>query len=284
MKNVSFVLIIILFSACSGRKNVVANSSNETVGKFILKDVAEVEKLSNSNPISTETKVQIKDVSTEKTAAIQVFNHSKWNDLLQKYVSQKGNVNYKGFKTDRKKLLSYIADLSANTPAESCSKQDQLAYWINAYNALTIDLILQNYPIKSIKAIKDPWEQRLWKLGTTWYNLNDIEHQILRKMNEPRIHFAIVCASVSCPKLLNEAYTSEHLETQLTNATIAFLSDTERNVITENSIALSKIFQWFAKDFKQNGDIIDFINQYSDVKISEKAKKSFKDYNWDLNE
>ena len=103
-------------------------------------------------------------------------------------------------------------------------------------------------------------------------------------MNEPRIHFAIVCASVSCPKLLNEAYTSEHLETQLTNATIAFLSDTERNVITENSIALSKIFQWFAKDFKQNGDIIDFINQYSDVKISEKAKKSFKDYNWDLNE
>jgi len=284
MKNVSFVLIIILFTACSGSKNLNTNLPNETVEKVILKDVAEVEKLSNSNPVSTETKAQIEDVSTEKTPIIETFSHSKWNELLQKYVSPEGNVNYKGFKVERKKLLAYISDLSENTPAESWNKQAQLAYWINTYNTLTVDLILRNYPMKSIKVIKDPWEQRLWKLNGKWYNLNDIEHKILRNMDEPRMHFAIVCASVSCPKLLNEAYTSEHLEAQLTKATTDFLSDTERNVITENSIELSKIFQWFAKDFKQNGNVIDFINQYSEVKISEKTKKSFKDYNWDLNE
>ena len=76
-----------------------------------------------------------------------------------------------------------------------------LAFWMNAYNALTIDLILRNYPVDSIKDIKNPWDQRLWKLGDKWYNLNQIEHDILRKMDEPRIHFGIVCASFSCPKL-----------------------------------------------------------------------------------
>ncbi|HEX9599970.1 MAG TPA: DUF547 domain-containing protein, partial [Mariniflexile sp.] len=157
--------------------------------------------------------------------------------------------------------------------------------WINAYNALTIDLILRNYPIKSIKDIKNPWDQRIWKFGNEWYHLNDIEHQILRKMDEPRIHFSIVCASVSCPKLLNEAYTSKNLDVQLTNATKDFLNDNTKNSISTDKLELSKIFHWFAKDFKQNGDLIDFLNLYSDNnRISEKAKTSYKDYNWSLNE
>lgn len=149
---------------------------------------------------------------------------------------------------------------------------------------MTIDLILRYYPVKSIKDIKDPWQQRFWKLGEKWYNLEDIEHQILRKMDEPRIHFAIVCASISCPKLLNEVYTSENLEQQLTNATRDFLSDTSRNFISKDKLELSKIFQWFTKDFKQNGSLIDFLNLYSNIEISSKAKTNYKDYNWDLNE
>ena len=103
-------------------------------------------------------------------------------------------------------------------------------------------------------------------------------------MDEPRIHFAIVCASFSCPKLQNEAFTSVNLEKQLTSATKEFLNDSKRNEISASNLKLSKIFQWFAKDFKQEGSLIDFLNQYSDIKISPNAKKRFMDYNWDLNE
>lgn len=220
----------------------------------------------------------------DENLPFQTVDHSKWNNLLTKYVTDDGNVNYQGFKADKKELTNYITHLSQFTPDDTWQKEETLAYWINAYNALTIDLILRNYPVKSIKDIKNPWEQRLWKLGNKWYNLEDIEHQILRKMNEPRIHFAIVCASYSCPKLQNKAFTSENLEIQLTNATKEFLSDTKRNEISQNHLKISKIFQWFSKDFKNDGSIIDFIDNYSSVDISPKAKISYKDYNWDLND
>uniref|UniRef100_UPI00404A30EE DUF547 domain-containing protein n=1 Tax=Gelidibacter sp. TaxID=2018083 RepID=UPI00404A30EE len=220
----------------------------------------------------------------DENLSFQTVDHSKWNNLLTKYVTDDGNVNYQGFKADKKELASYITYLSHFNPDDTWQKEETLAYWINAYNALTIDLILRNYPVKSIKDIDKPWEQRLWKLGSKWYNLEDIEHQILRKMNEPRIHFAIVCASFSCPKLQNRAFIASDLETQLTNATKEFLSDTKRNEISQNHLKISKIFQWFSKDFKQNGSIIDFIDNYSSVDISPKAKISYKDYNWDLND
>jgi hypothetical protein len=143
---------------------------------------------------------------------------------------------------------------------------------------------LRHYPLKSIKDIKNPWGQRIWRIGDKLYNLEDIEHQILRKMDEPRIHFAIVCASISCPKLQNEAFQASKIDTQLTKATKEFLADTNRNNISKYSLELSKIFQWFSKDFKQNGSLIDFLNQYADIEISDKAKIKFKDYNWNLNE
>jgi len=214
----------------------------------------------------------------------EAFNHNRWNVLLQKHVSEKGDVDYSAIKNNPIDLNVYIDLLGENMPNEQWNNQDKLAYWINAYNAMTIDLIIKNYPVKSIQDIKDPWKQRLWKLGSKWYNLNEIEHQILRKMNEPRIHFGIVCASYSCPKLQNEAFTALQLDAQLTAATKEFLADPNRNTITSDNIEVSKIFKWFSKDFKQNGSIIDFLNQYSDVQISSKAKTSFKDYNWNLNE
>lgn len=231
-----------------------------------------------------------------KTVAILIFitldfslqaqnvDHSEWTSILKKHVSENGQVDYQNLKKDRKLLTEYISHLDKNTPKDNWKKEDKLAYWINAYNALTIDLIIRNYPIKSIKDIKNPWEQRLWKLGNTWYNLDGIEHDILRKMNEPRIHFAIVCASYSCPKLQNEAFIASKLETQLTKVTKAFLADKNRNELSENSLKISKIFDWFSKDFKQNGSVIDFINQYSDINISKNAKVKYKDYNWSLNE
>ncbi|SHG64387.1 DUF547 domain-containing protein [Winogradskyella jejuensis] len=207
-----------------------------------------------------------------------------WSSILKRNVSDYGNVDYNSFKKDYKGLLYYIKFLQDSIPSEDASKNEKLAYWINAYNALTIDLILRNYPVKSIKDIKDPWDQRLWKFGDKWMNLNQIEHEILRKMDEPRIHFAIVCASFSCPKLQNKAFTASNLESQLTNATKEFLADKNRNIISADKLQLSKIFKWFPKDFKTDGSLINFLNKYSEVEISSNAKKSFLDYNWDLND
>jgi hypothetical protein len=217
----------------------------------------------------------------------EIILHQLWDELLQKHVSDDGNVNYQSFKTEHKKLLGYIKVLGlfhSNDIFQTISREEKLAFWINAYNALTVDLIIRNYPVKSIKDINNPWKQRLWEFGKNNYNLDEIEHDILRKMNEPRIHFAIVCASYSCPKLQNEAFTAEKLDTQLTKATKEFLADANRNEISENSITISKIFDWFSKDFTKNGSLIDFLNLYTKVNISPNAKKRYKDYNWALND
>ncbi|WP_452221797.1 DUF547 domain-containing protein [Lacinutrix salivirga] len=242
--------------------------------------IAEVDKVDEAEDILKESK---QDSIPYKSLKKLDFDHSKFDDLLKKYVSKEGAVNYKGIKTERSTLTNYIKSLGKNLPENHWSKEEKLAYWINAYNALTIDLILRNYPTKSIKDIKDPWEQRLWKLGDKWYNLDQIEHQIIRKMNEPRIHFALVCAAKSCPKLNNNAFTASNLDTELTRLTKEFLSDPTKNSISKNKLELSKIFKWFSKDFKTEGSVIDFINKYTDITISEDAKKSFKDYNWELN-
>ena len=214
----------------------------------------------------------------------QKNNHQKWNDLLQKHVSENGNVDYKGFKKEEAALQSYLDLLSKNLPQKSWTKNATLAYWINAYNAFTVKLILDNYPIKSIKKIDSPWDAAFINLGNKKYSLGQIEHKILRKMNEPRIHFAINCASFSCPNLLNEAYTEKNLNNQLDAAAKSFINDKTKNTITANSIEISSIFDWFTADFKKKGTLIDFLNKYSSLKINSKAKISYKEYNWNLNE
>ena len=281
--------MVILLSAWSGKKHLVESTPQKIIETSEIENDSIINRNKTIEPHSLEFKyegnsVKNPDELTQVLSKRFIGTHELLSELLQKHVSENGNVDYKRFKNDRLKLYNYFKVLNLSFPNKSHSKEYTLAYWINAYNAMTIDLILRNYPIKSIKDIKNPWEQRYWKLGEKWYNLDEIEHQVLRKMDEPRIHFAIVCASYSCPKLQNEAFTSENLDQQLTKATKKFLNDSERNSITENDIELSKIFKWFSKDFEQNGSLIGFLNQYSDIQISDKAKKSFKDYNWDLNE
>ena len=162
--------------------------------------------------------------------------HHRWNTQLKKYVSNDGIVNYKEWGKNIDQLKAYINTLESNSPNENTSKEYKLAYWINAYNALTIDLIIKNYPLKSIKEIKFPWKTKCFNDGKNNYSLGDIEHKILRKMNEPRIHFAINCASKSCPKLLNEAYIEKNLNNQLNAATKEFLIDSTKNIIKELSL------------------------------------------------
>lgn len=264
MKYIVLFLFVFTLTACG--------TSNRTTSK---KRIA-IEQTKESSPkILAQNSI---DTSSKK------FNHMGWTNLLQKHVTNQGLVDYKGFKTNKKSLQDYLTTLNNHLPVATSTKEYTLAFWINAYNAMTVDLIIRNYPLKSIKDIKNPWEQHLWKLGGKWYSLNEIEHQILRKMKEPRIHFAIVCASYSCPKLLNEAYSASALEPQLNKATKGFLLDKERNNISQNKIEVSKIFKWFAKDFKSEDTLIDFLNKYSEINISKSAKKSYKDYNWNLNE
>ncbi len=228
-------------------------------------------------------------------AGTQAPNHNPWTVLLQKHVTEQGNVNYEGFIQDKIALESYLNTLS-NTPPDKAtwSEAEQLAYWINAYNAFTVKLIVDNYPVKSIQdlhpTIKIPllntvWHKKFFQIGGKDASLDQIEHAILRKeFDEPQIHFAINCASVSCPPLRNEAFTATKLEQQLTEQAAIFINHPAYNKIQASDIEVSKIFSWFSGDFKKNGSLIDYLNKYSEVKINAKAKVDYMDYNWDLNE
>ncbi|WP_103069575.1 DUF547 domain-containing protein [Aquimarina sediminis] len=295
MRSLFLIISISLLLGCGGSKKVIQEASDSTLPTSIEtieernkapKVIVPVEEKTPDTTIEKiEPKVEKVSISNknEKTN-IEIFDHQLWNSLLQKHVSDKGIVNYKGFKKDRQELKAYLDKLSKNIPKKDWTKSDKLAYWINLYNAFTIQLIINNYPLKSIKDIKAPWDFRFIKLETKWYTLNDIEHRILRKMGDPRIHFGINCASFSCPLLLNKAFTSQNVDSELEKLTVNFINDPIRNVITENSVQLSKIFTWFAKDFRTDGSLINFLNKYSKVTIKDNAKRSFKKYNWDLNE
>ena len=219
-------------------------------------------------------------------------SHQQWDKLLKKYVTTDGRVNYKSLQKDKASLDDYLKTLSNNAPQSSWSENEKKAYWINAYNAFTISLVLQHYPVKSIKdiggsiyKINTAWDIKFITIGGKKYDLNNIEHRILRKeFDDPRIHFAIVCASMSCPLLRNEAYTATELNVQLESAGKAFLNDKTKNSITAGKAQLSKYFSWYKGDFTKKGTLIEFINKYSQIKLNENAKIDYLDYNWSLNE
>ncbi|MTI33514.1 DUF547 domain-containing protein [Xanthovirga aplysinae] len=222
-------------------------------------------------------------------------SHHLWTTLLQKHVSSQGWVDYEGFQADSTQLQTYLEELSQNIPQDSWTREEKLAYWINAYNAFTVELIIDHYPVESIEDIgslvqipfvNSVFDIRFIDLNGKKYSLNFIEHLILRRrFKEPRIHFAIVCASYSCPKLRNEAYTADKLEEQLDDQAVDFINDPNRNDIRNpDDVELSRIFYWFYSDFKKHHEtLIDYINQYAETPINAKAKVSFKTYDWTLN-
>lgn len=300
IKPISVLTLVLLVVSCGSSKQIASTTPTEDTIQteeqkeevvvvveetVIVETPAEIE----STEVIPEVVVEKPTIETDSVLYIPhgnfVVSHDIWNELLQKHVSDQGNVNYKGIRADKTRFNTYLKSLSETPPQDSWSKDETLAYWMNVYNAFTVKLILDNYPIESIKDIDGPWNHRFIKIGDKWYTLNDVEHRIIRKMDEPRIHFALVCAAVSCPILYNKAFTAKDLEADLVLLTKGFLNDTSKNELSENSIKLSKIFKWYGGDFKTNGSsLIDFLNQYSNTTISDKAKKSFKDYNWKLNE
>ena len=218
--------------------------------------------------------------------------HELWGALLKDFV-QNGHVNYIRLHENSEQLNIYLSRLKEHSPSSDWSKEESLAYWINAYNAFTLKIILDNYPVESIKdigsniqipLINSTWDIPFIEIGDKELTLNDIEHRILRKdFNEPTIHFAIVCASVSCPSLRSEAYTAGKIYKQLNEQALAFINDKSKNQIATNQVKISKIFSWFEGDFTKEGNLIDFLNQYSKVKINKEADISYMDYNWSLN-
>lgn len=216
------------------------------------------------------------------------FSHTAWDQLLQKHVSAAGKVNYRGFKQDLPALRAYLEQLSTHPPESDWSRDQRLAYWINVYNAFTVKLIVDNYPTTSITTLEGgkPWNKRWIRIGDKTYSLDEVENAVIRKQfAEPRIHFAVNCASVSCPELLNRAYTADKLGQQLETQTRAYINNPTHNLLSENKPQVSQLFEWYAADFQQkDGSVVAFINRYAATKIKENATLTYKPYNWNLNE
>ncbi len=222
--------------------------------------------------------------------------HEEWDKLLNSHVKN-GSVDYIGLK-QKEHLLDNYLELLSETDSASLNDRDRLAYYINGYNSYTIKLILENFrdgkPVKSIKDIggwfKSPWSIKFVRLGGELLTLDELEHEIIRKeFREPRIHFAVNCASRSCPPLLNRAYRGDDLEQMLTRVTADFLRDSRFTRWEGDKLQVSKIFRWYREDFSSG--IRDFIYHYGDEAMKERINSvgeelsiHFLDYDWSLNQ
>jgi hypothetical protein len=239
---------------------------------------------------------------TGGTVSVDEINHNDWNEILTKYVDENGLIDYQGLHAsaqDRNKLRGYIGQLSTASLGAQASREGKLAFWINAYNAVTVEGILQKYPTTSIRNHTSKlggynlWHDLQLYVDGRPHSLDSIEHQILRKMNEPRIHFAIVCASIGCPRLLNEAYTPAMLEKQLeTNAKDFFSREQNfKHDTGNNRFYVSAILEWFGGDFGANQSaqlqrISPWLpnTQAQRAAIQNSVSVKSLDYNWELNE
>ncbi|MBI84447.1 MAG: hypothetical protein CMJ81_14735 [Planctomycetaceae bacterium] len=234
--------------------------------------------------------------------SIDQVQYSQYDTLLKKYVDRSGDVNYGAWQrsaTDLEALDNFLDHLSQANRRKPATYSAQLAFWINAYNAVTLKGILREYPTTSITRHASKltgyniWHDLLLLVGGSEYSLDHIEHQILRKMNEPRIHFAIVCASRGCPKLRDEAYLPDKLLKQLEDNTRTFFSDSRnfRCDPANRRMELSKILKWFGSDFGSGeSQLLSSIADYLPTPATQNLARSgqvrvfYLDYDWQLND
>jgi hypothetical protein len=222
-----------------------------------------------------------------------IHQHFIWDKLVHNFVSDIGFVDYKGFKTNEAKLDDYLDSLSSNPPLQQWTNNQKIAFWINAYNAFTVKLILKNFGLDSIKEIKSdtqpsPWKIPFFKIGAEDFTLDKIEQEILRKeFQEPRIHFSIVCASFSCPKFRNEAFIADKLEEQLEDQTSDFINDPDKNSLNQIPIGVSSLFEWYWADFPNQfhdvPSLLNWMNHYSKTPLSIESGIEYLPYNCALN-
>jgi len=229
------------------------------------------------------------------------FDHSyaQFDAVLKKHV-RNARVDYPALKAGRAPLDATLKQFGAVTEGEfgRWTQPQQLAFLINLYNAATLQLIIDHYPLRSIKDIgnilKGPWKQEVVPLLGHTTTLDYLEHGVLRKRyNEPRVHFAIVCASIGCPPLRAEAYTADRLDAQLADQGRAFLQTPEKNRVdaADGTLFLSPIFKWFSEDFeKKSGSVVAFVTPFfapadqSVLRTRRDLKIRYTDYDWSLND
>lgn len=265
----------------------VAVITNEDGEKVIVSEDGTETKVDPADIKVTTTTVEKKPdeapaTTKDNTPDFNIHEYKKLDALLRKYVSAAGNVNYASIKSNRSELDAIIDEFKQTPLESSWSKNQKLAYYINAYNAFTIKLIVDNYPTSSITKLANgkPWDKKFVTLGSKTHSLDHIENGIIRKQfKEPRIHFALNCASKSCPILLNKAFTAGNLNSLLTSQTKKFLNDTSKNTFSKKEAKISKIFDWYGEDFP---DVMGFIKQYHPLDYEPK-KIGYTEYSWDLN-
>jgi len=225
------------------------------------------------------------------------FDHSKFDEILKEYVNEKGLVDYNGIAKDQR-FSQYMKALE-NAKVEELSRDGQLAFWINAYNAVTIDKVIKWKPEKSVRETFVPGLWTSTKFFTTKEHIvagqrlsqDNIEHDILRaQFNDPRIHFAIICASKGCPPLPRVAYTEENVQERLEEETREYINSPRGTRIdrAENTLYISKIFDWFRADFvKRSGSVMAFMRPYLDNELRQFLQRDpmigYIEYNWALN-
>ena len=240
-----------------------------------------------------------KSWSASGQVSMDQIDHSAFDALLHKYVDADGYVDYRSWyrsSADRRALRNYLGQLSRASTRKSATQNARLAFWINAYNAVTLEGIMQVYPTDSIRNHTarvfgyNIWKELPLRVGSGQYSLEQMEHQILRKMGEPRIHFAIVCASVSCPRLRNEAYTAARVRTQLAANATDFFSRRQNFRVSGNTMYVSSILDWFADDFGNSQSArFRYLKPYLPKSAQSLATRSgtrvsYLDYDWGLND
>ena len=233
-------------------------------------------------------------------SSLETISHKKWKSILDAYLSIESSDGVNRFNydavsdSDRALLESYLAELQKIDP-RNYNRNEQFAYWVNLYNALTVEIILKHYPVSSIKQIRywsslfGPWSKKVAKVAGEKISLNDIEHRILRPIwQDPRIHFVVNCASIGCPNLLPEPLNSQSLETQLDLAAKDFLTNPRAVRVEGQELILSSIFEWYAEDFGSDEEevvlyIKTLLNSHATLKTGSPNKIRY-EYNWSLND
>jgi len=237
-------------------------------------------------------KATLHEAYTNKPDGVK-FDHSAFDTLLRKHVTEGGFVDYNGLTKDVAALDGYITTIG-NADVETLGRDERLAFLINAYNAFTLRLILDHYPLESIKDIPSDqrWDARRWVVAGGMYSLNQIEHEFIRpKFADPRVHFALVCAAVGCPPLRAEAYDGVHLEEQLTDQTRYIHSHPRWFRLNEaqGELTLTALYDWYGGDFTQkSSSVTAFAAQYSPelvhlINAGTEPHVKFLDYSWKLN-
>lgn len=230
------------------------------------------------------------DSSNEESS--QSISHSRWQNFLDNYVVEEGQnmlVRYnKVTPSDKKQLQSYLSDMTKLDP-RTYNKAEQYAYWVNLYNALTVEIILADYPIQSITKLGGlfsfgPWGEEVAVVAGKKLSLNDIEHRILRPIwQDARTHYAVNCASLGCPNLQPIAFDANNQEMLLEQAAGSFINSDKGIHLSGNTVVLSSIYEWFSADFGDDKALIKHLKRYRPT-LELSLEKVKYDYNWDLNE